>query len=114
MRGLRSDSRRENNGCPVPQSGTGRYKFKTSRISSRRGAAKSLLVLGQLSGFALGQDLACVLIKRLGLRNQLYGFFQLDVVLQFHLVAIVQSKIRSEDFALDLPLQPVEVGLNLG
>src|SRR5277367_2152462 len=112
MRGLRGDSRRDNNdnGCPVPLCGTGRYKFKTSRICSKRGATKSLLVLGQLSGFALGQDLARVLVERLGLRNQVYGFFQLDVVLQFHFVAIVQSKVGSEDFALDLPLQPVDVG----
>ena len=69
--------------------------------------------LAGLARFALGEDFARVLVERLGLRNQVDGFFQLYVILQLHFVAIIQAEERSEYFALDLPLQPDDVCLNI-
>ena len=54
---------------------------------------KPLLRLAELAGFALGQDFAGVLVERFGLRDQLDGFFELDVVLKFHFIAVVQAEI---------------------
>src|ERR1700722_6603864 len=71
------------------------------------------LRMTSLARFALRQDLLGVLIQSSRLGHRVDGLLQLRIVLQFYLVAVVQAEIRREYLALDLPLQPRQVGLDI-
>src|SRR6201982_1265461 len=71
------------------------------------------LWMSRLASSALSHNLACVLIERAGLRNQLLRLLQLRIFLKLHLVAVVQAEHRGEYLALDLPFDPGQVVLHV-
>ena len=45
-----------------------------------------------LRGFALGHNLPGVLVERPGLRNFFGGFLELHIILEIHLIAVIQAE----------------------
>src|ERR1700683_1097582 len=63
---------------------------------------------------ALSQHAPRIFVKGASLRKRFDGLLHLRVFLEVHLVARGQAEDRDKDFFLDLSLDPIEIGIQIG